>query len=181
MIGCRRVGAHAARLAAFAAAALAASLVGRPLAAQVDSAAQSDGAAQADSAPPPHVPTSYDIVLVDSDTGAHFVGEVQTGWRLASDRPVGMKLDSALRVVRVLVDGRPNTRISRTMYGRGGNDVVVPHQKTAGDTLSTRVRYHGIPRGGLRVGSDRAGARALAAETAGGRASLWLPVPESAE
>jgi aminopeptidase N len=180
VIGCRRVGARAARLPAFAAA-LTASLFGRPLAAQGDSAAQSDGAAQADSAPPPHVPTSYDIVLVDSDTGAHFVGEVQTGWRLASDRPVGMKLDSALRVVRVLVDGRPNTRISRTMYGRGGNDVVVPHQNAAGDTLSTRVRYHGIPRGGLRVGSDRAGARALAAETAGGRASLWLPVPESGE
>jgi hypothetical protein len=106
-------------------------------------------AAQADSTPPPHTPTSYDIILVDSDTGSHVVAEVQTGWRLQSERPVEMKLDSALRVVRVLVDGRPNTRISRTMYGRGGNDVVVPHQKVAGDTLSTRVRYHGVPRGAL--------------------------------
>ena len=138
-------------------------------------------AAQADSTPPPHTPTSYDIILVDSDTGSHVVAEVQTGWRLQSERPVEMKLDSALRVVRVLVDGRPNTRISRTMYGRGGNDVVVPHQKVAGDTLSTRVRYHGVPRGALRLGPDRAGARALAGETAGGRASLWLPVPEAAE
>jgi aminopeptidase N len=92
---------------------------------------------------------------------------------------VELKLDSVLRVVRVLVDGKPNTRISRTMYGRGGNDVVVPHQKTAGDTLSTRVRYHGIPRGGFRIGVDRAGARSLAGETAGGTASLWLPVPEA--
>lgn len=136
-------------------------------------------AAQADSTPPPHTPTSYDIVLVDSDTGSHVVGEVQTGWRLQSALPVALKLDSVLRVVRVLVDGKPNTRISRTMYGRGGNDVVVPHEKAAGDTLSTRVRYHGIPRGGLSVGLDRAGARALAAETAGGKASLWLPVPDA--
>ncbi len=90
-----------------------------------------------------------------------------------------MKLDSTLRVVRVLIDGRPNTRLSRTMYGRAGNDVVVPHEKDAGDTLSTRVRYHGIPAGGLRIGPDRSGGRALAGETAEGRASLWLPSPET--
>ena len=135
-------------------------------------------AAQADSTPPPHAPTSYDIILVTSDTGTHFVGEVQTGWRLQSGRPVGMRLDSTLRVVRVLVDGRPNTRLSRTMYGRAGSEVVVPHEKGAGDTLSTRVRYHGTPRGGLRVGPDRTGARALAGETAEGRTPLWLPSPE---
>ena len=40
------------------------------------------------------------------------------------------------------------------------------------------MRYHGIPRGGLRVGLDRAGYRALAGETAGDRARLWLPVPD---
>ena len=135
-------------------------------------------AAQADSTPPPHTPTSYDIILATSDTGTHFVGEVQTGWRLQSGRPVDMRLDSTLRVVRVLIDGKPNTRLSRTMYGRAGSDVVVPHEKVAGDTLSTRVRYHGIPRGGLRVGPDRTGARSLAGETAEGRAPLWLPSPE---
>ena len=32
-------------------------------------------------------------------------------------------------------------------------------RRLPGDTLSTRVRYHGIPRGGLRVGPDRTGAR----------------------
>ncbi len=137
-------------------------------------------AAQADSTPP-HVPISYDIILESSDTGGHVVAEVQTGWRLESTIPVGMKLDSTLRVVRVLVDGRPNTRISRTMYGRTGSEVVVPHEKGVGDTLSTRVRYHGTPRGGLALGPDRTGARTLAGETAGGRASLWLPVPLSGD
>lgn len=137
-------------------------------------------AAQADTTPPPHEPTSYDITIVTSDTGAHILGEVQTGWRLRSVRPVELELDSTLRVVRVLVDGKPNTRLSRTMYARQGGEVVVPHEKAPGDTLTTRVRYHGIPRGGMRVGPDRAGARSLAGETADGRARLWLPVPDGA-
>ncbi|HUR93324.1 MAG TPA: hypothetical protein VMY76_01990 [Gemmatimonadales bacterium] len=134
-------------------------------------------AAQADTTARPHQATSYEITLVTSDTGAHVLAEVQTGWRLGSAAPVEMDLDSTLRVVRVLVDGKPNTRLSRTMYGRQGSAVVVPHEKSAGDTLTTRVRYHGIPRGGIRVGPDRTGARALAGETAGARARLWLPVP----
>ena len=134
-------------------------------------------AAAADSTHPPHDPTSYDITLVTSDTGAHVLGEVQTGWRLRTVDPVEVELDSVLRVVRVLVDGKPNTRLSRTMYARQGGEVVVPHEKAPGDTLTTRVRYHGIPRGGIRVGLDRAGHRALAGETAGDRAPLWLPVP----
>lgn len=132
-------------------------------------------AAQADSMP--HEPTSYQITVVTSDTGAHLLGEVETGWRLRNVEPVVMQLDSTMRVIRVLVDGKPNTRLSRTMYARSGTEVVVPHEKAPGDTLTTRVRYHGIPAGGFRVGPDRAGARALAGETAGNLARLWLPVP----
>ena len=135
-------------------------------------------AAQSDTTPPSHIPTSYSITLVPSDTGGHLLAEVETGWRLQSVRPVEMVLDSAFRVIRVLVDGKPNTRLSRTMYARQGVEVVVPHEKAPGDTLTTRVRYHGVPRGGFRLGADRAGARTLAGETAGGRAPLWLPVPE---
>lgn len=135
-------------------------------------------AAQSDTTPPPHTPTSYTITVVTSDTGSHLLGEVETGWRLQSVRPVEMILDSAFRVIRVLVDGKPNTRLSRTMYARQGVEVIVPHEKAPGDTLTTRVRYHGVPRGGFRVGPDRTGARALAGETAAGRAPLWLPVPE---
>jgi aminopeptidase N len=134
--------------------------------------------AQSDTTPPAHTPRTYSISLVTSDTGSHLLGEVETGWRLQSVRPVELVLDSAFRVIRVLVDGKPNTRLSRTMYARQGVEIVVPHEKAPGDTLTTRVRYHGIPRGGFRVGPDRSGARALAGETAGGRAPLWLPVPE---
>ena len=62
----------------------------------------------------PHDALHYDITLIPSDTGTHVLGEVQITWRLASTRPVRMQLDSAMRVIRVLVDGKPNTRISRT-------------------------------------------------------------------
>ncbi len=94
----------------------------------------------------------YDITLVPADTGSHLLGEVETAWRLGSSDPVAVLLDSSMRVVRVLVDGRPNTRLSRTMYGRSGEDVVVPHQKRAGDSITTRVRYHGLAGGGATSG-----------------------------
>ncbi|MGH7497699.1 MAG: hypothetical protein ACREL3_02485 [Gemmatimonadales bacterium] len=137
-------------------------------------------AAQADTSAPGHAPTHYDITVVPSDTGAHVLEEVETSWRLGSDLPVVVSLDSSFRVVRVLVDGIPNTRISRTQYARGANDVLVPHQKASGDTLTTRIRYHGIPRGGLREGPNQYGARALVAQAATVDPSLWLPVPEPA-
>jgi aminopeptidase N len=125
----------------------------------------------------PHDATRYDITVVTSDTGAYLLGEVETGWRLESVNPVEMELDSAMDVIRVLVDGKPNTRLSRTMYARDSALVVVPHEKAPGDTLTTRVRYHGYPVGGFRAGADRTGARALAGTTADGKARLWLPVP----
>ena len=133
---------------------------------------QSPLAVRADTIRPVHDALHYDITLVPSDTGTHVLGEVQTTWRLRSTEPVEMELDSAMRVVRVLVDGKPNTRLSRTMYARQGGEVVVPHEKAPGDTLTTRVRYHGIPRGEFRADPDQTGARSLTGETTGGLARL---------
>ena len=135
-------------------------------------------AAQAGTSAPGHVATHYEITLVPSDTGAHVLAEVETSWRLGSAEPVVAELDSTFRVVRVLVDGKPNTRISRTQFARGPGDVLVPHEKPAGDTLTTRIRYHGIPRGGLRAGPNRYGARTLVAEAGTVDPAVWLPVPE---
>jgi aminopeptidase N len=137
-------------------------------------------AAQASDSAPGHVPTHYEITLVPSDTGAHILAEVETSWRLGSAQPVIVALDSTFRVVRVLVDGKPNTRISRTQYARGNGEVLVPHEKVSGDTLTTRIRYHGIPRGGVRAGPNQYGARSLVAEATSVDPSLWLPVPEAA-
>lgn len=130
---------------------------------------------RADTIHPVHDALHYDITLVPSDTGGHLLGEVQINWRLRTTGLVGMELDSAMRVIRVLVDGKPNTRISRTMYARSAEDVDVPHEKLPGDTLSTRVRYRGYPRDGLIVGRNQYGDRTIFADNWPDRAHLWLP------
>ena len=135
-------------------------------------------AAQEGPSATPHTPSTYDITVVTSDTGAYLLGEVETGWQLQSVDPVEMELDSTMDVIRVLVDGKPNTRLSRTMYSRDSALVIVPHEKAPGDTLTTRVRYHGIPTGGFRAGTDGSGARAFAGSTAGQAGRLWLPMPK---
>ena len=126
-----------------------------------------------------HDALRYDVTLVPSDTGTHLLGEVETVWRLGSTDPVVVRLDSSMRVVRVLVDGRPNTRLSRTMYARSTEDVLVPHQKAAGDTITTRIRYHGLAPGLVNAGGAGAAGRPTFFAAAEGKgAARWLPVPE---
>jgi aminopeptidase N len=55
-------------------------------------------------------------------------------------------------------------------------DVVVPHEKQAGDTITTRIRYHGLVEGDAWIGSDKSGARAFVAGGWKG-SSFWLPMP----
>jgi aminopeptidase N len=116
----------------------------------------------------------YDITVVPSDTSSHVLMEVETTWRLRSKDLVRMELDSSMRVIRVLVDGVPESRMSRTMYARSSETVEVPHQKPVGDTLTTRVRYRGYPRDGLIIGKNQYGDRALFADNWPDRAHLWL-------
>ncbi|HEX7335850.1 MAG TPA: M1 family aminopeptidase [Gemmatimonadales bacterium] len=136
---------------------------------------QSGLAHWADSVGAVHDALHYDITLLPSDTGTHVLGEVQTTWRLRSDQPVTMQLDSAMRVIRVLVDGKENTRLARTMYGRSEEDIAVPHGKRAGETVSTRVRYRGFSRDGLIIRNNQYGDRTVFADNWPDRAHLWLP------
>jgi aminopeptidase N len=136
---------------------------------------QSPLAVRADTTRPVHDALHYDVTLIPSDTGTHILGEVQISWRLRSTDLVEMQLDSAMRVIRVLVDGKPNTRLSRTRYGRSEQWIGVPHEKQPGDTLSTRVRYRGFARDGLIVGTNQYGARTVFADNWPDRAHLWLP------
>lgn len=126
-------------------------------------------------APAIHTARHYEITLVPADTGTHLLGEVQTSWTLRSTEAVAALLDSTMRVVRVLVDGKPNTRLSRTMYGRSGQDVVVPHEKPAGDSISTRIRYHGLAEGDAWLGRSESGRAFVAGGWAGSH--HWLPIP----
>jgi aminopeptidase N len=129
----------------------------------------------------PHDALHYDITLIPSDTSTHLLSEVQITWRLGSTSPVRMQLDSAMRVIRVLVDGKPNTRLSRTMYARSTTEIDVPHGKQPGDSISTRVRYRGNPRGGLVAARNAHGGLTVAAENRADRVSYWLPTPSSRE
>jgi aminopeptidase N len=140
--------------------------------------AQSSPPPRPDTLPAPHDALHYDVTLIPSDTSNHILGEVQTTWRLTSTEPVRMRLDSSMRVIRVLVDGKPNTRISRTMYARSSTEVDVPHQKKPGDTISTRVRYRGFPRDGLIIGKNVYGDRTLFADNWPDRAHYWIPTPD---
>jgi aminopeptidase N len=137
--------------------------------------AQSPLAVRPDTIRPVHDALHYDITLIPSDTGSHILGEVQINWRLRSTELVEMQLDSAMRVIRVLVDGKPNTRLARTRYARSEQWIGVPHQKQPGDTISTRVRYRGHARDGLIVGQNQYGARTIFADNWPDRAHLWLP------
>ena len=136
---------------------------------------QSPLAVRADTIRPVHDAMHYDVTLIPSDTGGHILGEVQISWRLRSTDLVEMQLDSAMRVIRVLVDGKPNTRLSRTRYGRSEQWIGVPHEKQPGDTLSTRVRYRGYARDGLIVRTNQYGARTVFADNWPDRAHLWIP------
>ena len=127
--------------------------------------------------PSPHDALHYDITLIPSDTSTHVLGEVQITWRLGSTQPVTMQLDSSMRVIRVLVDGKPNTRLSRTRYARSTTEIEVPHQKQPGDSISTRVRYRGFPRGGLVVGRNARGDRTVSADNRPDRVHYWVPTP----
>ena len=131
-----------------------------------------------DTARPPHDALNYDVTLVLGDSGRHVLGEVQTTWRLGSSQPIEVQLDSTMRVIRVLMNGRENTRLARTMWGRGGEMVIVPHQGKAGDSLVTRIRYHGEVLRGMAFRGDKAHDLEIFADNWPDRAHGWLPVQD---
>lgn len=125
-----------------------------------------------------HDALHYDITILVRDSAKHILGEVETTWLLRSNDPVVVPLDSAFRVIRVLIDGRENTRLHRTRYGRNDQIVYIPHEKQAGDTLRTRIRYHGTPRDGLIFATDSFGQHTVFADNWPDRAHRWIPVQD---
>ncbi len=130
-----------------------------------------------DTARLPHDVAHYDVTLVLGDTGRHVLGQTDVSWRLASGDPVELQLDSTLKVIRVLVNGRENTRLVRTMWFRRGERIAVPHDGRAGDTLSTRIRYRGEVRDGL-VFRPGGGVPRVFADNWPDHAHGWLPVQD---
>jgi hypothetical protein len=82
-----------------------------------------------------------EIRIAVSDSGDHFVTDQQTTWRIQAPDTLVLLVDSTLRVVRVAINGK------RSSWGRKGMEVVIPQPGSPGDTLITRVRFHGAPNG----------------------------------
>jgi len=135
------------------------------------------GRADPDSARGVHDALHHDITIVVGDTGQHIVGVAATTWRLGSADPLEVELDSVYRVVRVLADGRGESRMARITFAiLQGGGVHLPHTKAAGDTLHTTIRYHGVPRDGLIIRTDSAGRRTLFADNWPNRVHGWIPL-----
>ena len=131
-------------------------------------------AARADTLRPLHDAVDYDITLLVGDSAHHVLGQVRTKWRLRSDLPVRIDLDPTLRVARVMMDGKENTRMFRTTWARDGGWVVIPHQKGAGDSVVTDIRYHGSVRQGMIFGTAGDGTPRVFADNWPDRGHGWL-------
>ncbi len=134
--------------------------------------------AQPDTLKPVQDAVDYDFTLVLPDTGNHLLGQVQTRWMLTSTRPIEVQLDTAMRVVRVLMNGIPDARLARSLYARDQGMVVIPHERAPGDTLTTAIRYLGSPRAGLVFGTDPSGQPAVFADNWPDHAHYWIPVQD---
>ena len=134
--------------------------------------------ARPDTLKPVQDAVDYDFTLVLPDTGNHLLGQVQTRWMLTSTRPIEIQLDTAMRVVRVLMNGVPDARLARSLYARDQGTVVIPHERAPGDTLTTAIRYLGAPRAGLVFGMDPSGQPAVFADNWPDHAHYWIPVQD---
>lgn len=141
--------------------------------------AQSPLAARTDTLHSRHDAIHHDVTVVIGDTANHIVAITQTTWVLRSSEPIEVQLDSAFRVVRVLTDGDGERRMGRITYAvlpAGG--VYIPHQRQAGDTLHTSIRYHGPVRDGLVIRTDSSGRRTVFADNWPDRAHHWIPLED---
>jgi aminopeptidase N len=54
--------------------------------------------------------------------------------------------------------------------------ITLPQPVAAGETRSVEIRYHGVPRAGLRIGKNRHGERTFFSENFPDKARHWLPM-----
>jgi aminopeptidase N len=110
------------------------------------------------------------------------VTEVRTTWVLQSAAPLEIQLDTSLRVIRVRSDGNgePGKGLDEVQYAIEGRGIYLPHQRQAGDTLRTLVRYHGSPREGLLFTADSIHGRSVFADNWPDRAHFWIPLQDHA-
>lgn len=115
-----------------------------------------------------HDALHYDIALALSDSDTRFMAQVTTLWKLASERPVRLELDSAFQILGVQVGGKPG------QWSRDAGGVTVPIFGKPGDTISTNIIYVGSTSDGLVFHKNAYGARTIFADNWPDRAHHWL-------
>lgn len=118
---------------------------------------------------PTHDAIRYSIQLSIPDTGRRIEGVVTTEWRLRSADSLRVELDSVLEVRGVRIGGREVAG-----WRRSGDVLTIPHQGRAGATLTSVIRYAGVPRDGL-IMRDSNGVRTIFADNWPNRAHRWFP------
>lgn len=132
-------------------------------------------AVRADTVPVRHDAIHYDIAVALSDTGRRLAAEVTTRWRLTSAEPVVVALDTALTVVGVWASDSVPGRFHRARWVRDGGIVRIRVRGRVGDTVSTRIRYAGVPWDGLIIRRGADGDRTAFADNWPDRAHRWFP------
>lgn len=97
---------------------------------------------------PPHELLQYELTIVAGDPTGHITGQADITWRITSGAPIMLTMDPAIRVVRVITASGPAGN-RRGGWGRNADTVFVPQELAPGDTLITRIRFHGLPNHGL--------------------------------
>ena len=114
-----------------------------------------------------HDALRYDIFLTLPDTGAFFAAEVTTRWKLGAGGSISLDLDDALTVRSVTLNG------VAARWQRVGDHIVIPVGSRAGSSVTTQIRYDGVPIDGLLFRGSGAG-RTIFADNWPDRAHLWL-------
>jgi aminopeptidase N len=150
-------------------------MIGLALAAGLLLQVQSPLAVQPDTLHRAHDALHYDITVVLNDSSRYVLGEVATTWRVSGPTPIVLQLDSAYRVIRVSINGKADSRGSRTMWGRPPGVVVIPQDHPAGDTVVTRIRYRGDASDGMIIRNNIHGVHTAFGDNWPDRGHLWFP------
>jgi aminopeptidase N len=97
---------------------------------------------------------------------------VTTRLRLINSGPIVMELDSVFEVRDVEVNGRKISGVERS-----GDVIRIPFSGRVGDSVTSLIRYAGVPRDGLII-RDTNGVRTIFADNWPNRAHRWFPLQD---